>query len=241
MTQHRITPDCGYREGFKSGAVIALGYLPTAIAFGVLAESAGIPRWTAALMSLLVYAGASQFAGINMMALGVAGWEIVMTTFILNLRHFLMSASLAQRMQRGISRRRLGLLSFGITDETYSAASLSGQHQLSPQYVIALNAIAYASWNAGTWIGLATGAGLPQALQNSMGIALYGLFIGLLVPSLRKSKPAVVVTVLSIVTASLLQGLPLFSGLSVGWTIILSALAAATAGALLFPEKEDRL
>lgn len=240
MTQIQLSHRNELKDGFKTGTVIALGYIPAAIAFGVLAESLGISHLIAALMSLIVFAGASQFVGINMMALGVSGWEIVMTTFILNLRHFLMTASLAERIERRTPRKILGFMAFGITDETYSAASLSAKEKLTAPYILTLNTVAFAAWNIGTWIGLAAGAALPQALQNSMGIALYGLFIGLLVPALSKSKPAVVVTALSMAAASAMHWIPLLSGLSVGWRIIISALAAGAAGALLFPEEEVR-
>ncbi|WP_274363619.1 AzlC family ABC transporter permease [Paenibacillus thermotolerans] len=228
------------REGMKAGAVIGLGYIPIAIAFGLLANASGIEWWHTAAMSLLIYAGASQFVGANMIALGFAAWEIVTTTFILNLRHFLMSTTLSQRIERNTSRGMLGLIAFGITDETFSVASLRKEQRLQPKLLLGLNFVAYASWNAGTWLGMALGTALPASLQSSMGISLYAMFIGLLVPSLRKARPAIAVTGVSVTVASALHWLPLFAGLSSGWVIMISTVLASAAGALLFKEKSEK-
>ncbi|HEX7057336.1 MAG TPA: AzlC family ABC transporter permease, partial [Bacilli bacterium] len=177
-----VIKDRPFLAGLKSGIVIALGYIPIAIAFGLLADASGISRQATVLMSLTVFAGASQFVGINMMALGAAGWEVVMTTFILNLRHFLMTASLSQKIETGIPRYVLCLIAFGVTDETFSMASLRKGGRLPAAFLLGLNLVAFAAWNFGTWLGLLAGANLPQALQSSLGISLYAMFIGLLVP-----------------------------------------------------------
>ncbi|WP_207952253.1 AzlC family ABC transporter permease [Paenibacillus turpanensis] len=227
-----------FRKGVKSGLVIALGYIPIAIAFGLLAKSSGVPWWTACFMSFAVFAGASQFVGAGMLAAGAAGWEIVMTTFVLNVRHFLMSTSLSQRLEKSISRKMLSFISFGVTDETFSVASLRQDLPLKAGFVLGLNLVAYAAWNGGTWLGLAAGSLLPEAVQSSMGISLYAMFIGLLIPALTSSKPAVVVTLISVAAAAALHWLPAFAALSGGWKVMLSALVAAAAGAYYFPEKE---
>jgi 4-azaleucine resistance transporter AzlC len=230
-----------WTAGIRTGSVIALGYIPIAIAFGMLAKSSGIDWWVTAAMSLVVYAGASQFVGINMMALGAAAWEIVITTFILNLRHFLMSTSLSQRIEAGTPRRTLGAIAFGVTDETFSLASLQQENSLGARFLLGLNAIAYAAWNFGTWLGMALGSILPASLQSSMGISLYAMFIGLLVPALRAFRPAIAVTAFSILLSVLLHRLPGFAGWSPGWIIMISAVVASALGAVLFPAaKEDR-
>jgi 4-azaleucine resistance transporter AzlC len=228
-----------FREGLKAGTVIALGYIPIAIAFGLLAHVVGVSWWIAALMSLTIFAGASQFVGLNMIAAGVTGWEIVMTTLILNLRHFLMSTTLSQRLLRTTRRSKLFTIAFGVTDETFSVSTLQQKGALSANYVLALHSVSFAAWNAGTWVGLALGTSLPQALQSSMGIALYAMFIGLLVPTFKTSAPAITVTAISVATASLLHWVPPFTPLSAGWSIMISTILASTAGAIMFPGKED--
>lgn len=228
-----------FLKGMAAGLPVALGYIPIAVTFGLLANAAGIPNHVSIMMSLLVFAGASQFVGVSLLAAGVTHWEIVLTTFILNLRHFLMTASISQRISRGTPKKTLALASFGVTDETFTVASLRREAELSPSFMLGLNLAAFGAWNIGTWIGVFLGAGLPASLQASMGIALYAMFIGLLVPSMRVSRAVLVISLLAAGIHSLLHWLPPLQGLSTGWSIIITTVLAAAAGALLFPERGD--
>ena len=229
-----------FMEGLKAGIPIAVGYLPIAVAFGLMAKAAGVPNYVGILMSLILYAGASQFVGINLLTLGAASWEIVLTTFILNLRHFLMSASLSQSLKPDSNKALLPIISFGVTDETFTVASLNAKEKLDTSYLLGLNIIAYSAWNLGTWCGLFLASGLPQSLQDSMGIALYAMFIGLLVPSAAKSKPVLIIALAAAAAHALLKWLPLFAGLSTGWSIIISTIVAAAVGTYLYPQEESQ-
>jgi 4-azaleucine resistance transporter AzlC len=186
-----------FRNGSRAGFPIAIGYIPVAIAFGILARSADIPYYVAAMMSAFVFAGASQFVAVGLLQTGTAIGEIVLTVFVLNFRHLLMSASLATRIESGVTRGKLYLLAFGVTDETFSVASLRPEDKLSAGFLIGLNGISFAAWNAGTWAGLFLASGFPEAVQSSMGIALYAMFVGLLVPSARAAKPVLFVALTS--------------------------------------------
>ncbi len=229
--QERLT----FANGAAAGVPVAVGYLPIAVTFGLLAKSSGVPDYITIMMSFFIFAGASQFVGVNLLALGAAHWEIVFTTFIINLRHFLMTASLTRRVEEGTAKKWLALLSFGVTDETFTVASLRRERELSPAFLLGLNLIAFSAWNAGTWAGIFLGSGLPEAIQTSMGIALYAMFIGLLVPSMKKSRPVLVISLLAVGIHSFLQWFPLFEGLSAGWGIIITTILAAAAGAVIFP------
>ena len=222
-------------DGLKAGLPIAIGYIPIAIAFGLLAKSSGLPSEIAMLMSFAIFAGASQFVGINLLALGTAYWEIVLATFILNLRHFLMSASLSSRMEEKTSKSWLALVSFGITDETFTVASLREEKRLSKEFLLTLNLMAFVAWNGGTWIGLFLAQGLPDSVKASMGIALYAMFIGLLVPSVRRSRPALVVAGVAMTLHGLLGVMPGLESLSTGWSIVFATVVGALVGAWLFP------
>ncbi len=222
-------------QGLKASVPIAVGYIPIAITFGLVAKSSGIPDHIALLMSFIVFAGASQFVGVNLIALGTNPWEIILTTFILNLRHFLMTASLSLRIDPSVSRTWRFLIAFGVTDETFTVASLQKDKTLSPFFITSLNMLAFLAWNAGTWAGIFLASGLPASLQASMGIALYAMFIGLLVPSLKESRPILLVVLISIAINSVLFWIPLSAGLSAGWRIILSTVLAALTAAMIFP------
>ncbi|WP_047153596.1 AzlC family ABC transporter permease [Aneurinibacillus tyrosinisolvens] len=227
----------GFGQGCKSAVPIAVGYIPIAIAFGLLAKSSGVPNYISVMMSFFIFAGASQFVGANLLAVGATYGEIILTTFILNLRHFLMTASIAQRVDQGTSKKWMALLAFGVTDETFTVAALRKESRLPKEFVFGLNITSFAAWNAGTWVGVFLAAGLPASVQESMGIALYAMFIGLLVPSLRTSRPVLIVCILSVAIHSLLYWVPVFAGLSTGWRIIISTILAAGAGAVLFSEE----
>lgn len=226
-----------FYSGVKYGISIAIGYIPIAITFGLLAKSQNVSNYISAAMSLLVFAGASQFIAVQLISIGASSWEIILTTFILNFRHFLMSSSLSQRLPEGISKKLLFILSFGITDETFAMASLRTEKKLNPYFVLGLNSIAFFSWNFGTWIGSFAASSLPETLRTSMGIALYAMFIALLVPSFKGSKQILVVSLLSVIINSLIYYLPILSWISSGWAIIVSTVISALIGAVVFPSE----
>lgn len=178
------------RAGFTAGIPILLGYVPVAIAFGVLSRSIGIPLLYTQLFSVLVFAGASQFMAINLIALGVGTGQIILTTLLMNFRHFLMSASLSQRLGHQ-PKRWLPLLAFGVTDEVFSVA-MTRREKLTRPFVLALELTAYLSWNGGTFLGYWLGNLLPMMVQASLGIALYALFVSILIPEMRRSRQVMV-------------------------------------------------
>ncbi|MEQ8201586.1 MAG: AzlC family ABC transporter permease [Syntrophomonadaceae bacterium] len=230
-----------FGQGCKAGIPIAIGYLPIGMTFGLLARSAGIPDQITILMSLAIFAGASQFVAVNMLALGSGMGEVIFTTFVLNLRHLLMSASLAPRIEAGSSKGWLSIISFGITDETFSVASTRPTPNLNPGLLLGLNLTAFTAWNASTWIGLFIAGGLPVAIKASMGIALYVMFIALLAPACRQSKAALFIAVTAMAVNSLLTFLPALADLSSGIRIVTATVIAALLGAFLSSGEEARV
>jgi predicted branched-subunit amino acid permease len=149
-------------------------------------------------------------------------FEIVLTTFIVNIRHFLMSASLNEKVEDDTPGKRM-LYSFGITDETFSVAA-TRQGAVSTGYMFGLTFISYSSWVAFSGIGFLIGAGLPKTLQESMSIALYAMFVGLLVPSMKKS---IKVVYLAVLAAAFNTVFTLAGMMSTGWAIVTATLLAA--------------
>ena len=235
LKKNMVIKNSSLLVGLKAGIPIAIGYIPIAIAFGLVAKSNNIPNHISIAMSLIVFAGASQFIAVNLLSLATGYPEIIMTTFIINLRHFLMTAALSQKLKKCLSKKYLLLLSFGVTDETFAMASLQ-EKKLAGDFILGLNLIAYLAWTGGTAIGVFLGAGLPTIIQSSMGIALYVMFIGLLVPNLKKSNSLLTVTFIAITISSTLYYLPFFKALSTGWMIIITTILASIIGAILFPE-----
>ncbi len=229
----------GFRDGLIAAIPIAIGYLPIAVTFGLVARSAGIPAYITIFMSLIIFAGASQFVAVNLIALGTNPWEIILTTFMLNLRHLLMSASLTQRIEP-TSRKHMALLAFGITDETFSVASLRQEKQLRPNFIFALNLLAFLAWVIGTCAGISLVNGIPASWQASMGIALYAMFIGLLVPTLRQSKGLLILVLLALLINSLLYWLPAATVISMGWKIVITTVSTALVGSFLLPQEVNQ-
>ena len=219
------------KRGIRSGLPIGMGYFPIAIAFGALANQAGLSWLEATSMSLFVYAGASQFVGVSMLLSGAGAAQIITTTFFLNLRHLIMSLAVNHQM-RHFSQGWKNLLSFGITDETFAMLTLGekdpAQVKLHPGYMGGLLATAYFGWVSGTAVGGLGASYIPDEITTAMIVGLYGLFIGLLVPPARKSLNYAVVAVISMMLNTLLSRF-----LETGWAIILATVFAAGAGVLI--------
>lgn len=227
-----------FKAGVKHGIPICLGYIPVSFTFGLMAVSAGIPKWTAILISLTNLTSAGQFAGITLISAGTAYFELGLTVFIINLRYMLMSLSISQKVDRKINTLQRMLFSFGITDETYVVASLQ-PNKLSSSYLFGLISMPIFGWNLGTILGVFISDFLPLTLQNAMGIALYGMFIALIVPPARKERKILVIIMIAVAIMCMFRYISIFSGISSGFRIIISSVVAAAAGAYFFPNKEE--
>lgn len=227
-----------FKAGVKHGIPICLGYIPVSFTFGLMAVSAGIPKWTAILISLTNLTSAGQFAGITLISAGTAYFELGLTVFIINLRYMLMSLSISQKIDRKINTLQRMLFSFGITDETYVVASLQ-PNKLTSSYLFGLISMPIFGWNLGTILGVFISDLLPLTLQNAMGIALYGMFIALIVPPARKEQKILVIIMIAVAIMCMFRYISIFSGISSGFRIIISSVVAAAAGAYFFPNKEE--
>nr|WP_263328396.1 AzlC family ABC transporter permease [Neobacillus sp. Marseille-Q6967] len=212
----------GFKKGLQAGVSIGIGYFPIALTFGLLAKTTGLSILEAVLMSMVVFAGASQYISLSLIAYGTGLLEIVLTTFIVNIRHFLMSTTLNEKVEEDQLVNKV-IYSFGITDETFSVAATK-EGTISTGFMFGLNLLAYSSWVVFTGVGHLIGAKLPQTLQESMGVALYAMFVGLLVPSMKKSKKVVFLAILAAVFNSIFT---LGNVMAQGWAIVVSTIMSA--------------
>lgn len=208
-----------FLNGLVAGTGIAIGYVPAALTFGLLAKSTGLSIIETFAMSLLVFAGAAQYMAINLIALGTGALEIIFTTFIVNIRHLLMSATVSEKVER-VNPIIKALYSFMITDEVF-AVTTTQPGRIKTSFVFGVGLIAYSSWVINSVIGHLVGSILPEMLQESMAIALYAMFIALLMPSLKKHRKVVS---LAVVAAILNTIFSLF--IPSGWSIILATLVS---------------
>ena len=211
-----------FKKGIQAGISIGIGYFPIALTFGLLAKTSGLSIYETVLMSLIVFAGASQYISLSLIAYGTGVFEIVLTTFIVNIRHFLMSATLNEKVVDDHLLNKM-FYSFGITDETFSVAA-TREETVTTGYMFGIISVSYSSWVVFSGVGHLIGASLPQTLQESMGVALYAMFIGLLVPSMKKSVKVVFLAVLGAIFNSIFT---LGHIMAQGWAIVSATLLSA--------------
>lgn len=218
--------------GLKAASPVVLGYLPIGFAFGVLARTAGLTVAEVGLMSLLVYAGSAQFIGAGMVAAGAALPAIISTTFLVNLRHLLMSTALVPSL-KGNRPWQNTLLAYGITDETFAVnASLLQGRPVGPAFVAGLHMTSHFSWVAASVVGALAGSASIDTAKYGLDFALPAMFVGLLMPNLR-GPDARSRSVSALVAAALAVGITLLFPGGSSWSIIAATLVAATVGVLL--------
>ena len=210
--------------GIAQASPIVMGYIPIGLAFGVLAQKAGLSTWNAILMSLLVYAGSAQLIAVGLFATGASPVSVIATTFVVNLRHLLMSAALSPFLKQW---RALELVAFAyhLTDETFAIHSMrfpSGQ--VSKIQAFAINIMAQTSWVFGTWMGVMVGQLIGDVRPLALDYALPAMFIALLVMQIKDRTQIAV----ALFTGGLSVGLAL-AGMD-RWSVIIATVIGATGG-----------
>lgn len=211
-----------FTGGIRSGLTIAIGYIPVAFTFGLIAKSTELSLFETFLMSAIVFAGASQYTSISLLAAQTSVLEIIFTTFVINIRHFLLSTTLNEMVERD-SWLKKAVYSFWITDESFSVAAVRNE-KLTTSYMMGLGLIGYVCWVAFSLIGHLSGSALPAIIQDSMGVALYALFIALLIPSVKKQQKALWLAVCAGLFHLFFYAYQL---LSTGWAIVCATLLSA--------------
>lgn len=229
-----------FSEGFRHGIPIGLGYFSVSIAFGIKAVSGGLTPFEAVLISLTNLTSAGQFAGITVIAAGASLVEMALTQLVVNLRYALMSLSLSQKLHESVGTWKRCVIAFGNTDEIFAVAS-SQKGSLGLQYMLGLMTAPIFGWSLGTLTGAVADTLLPDFIRSALGIALYGMFIAIVVPPMKKQGSVRAVVAVSLVISTAFYYIPGLSSLSPGFVIIICTLAAAGLAAFLFPlpEEED--
>ena len=229
--------DYSFSDGLKDGIPIGLGYLSVSFSFGLLAVNMGIPTFFAVLMSLTNLTSAGQFAGIELIAASATILEMIFTQFVINIRYSLMSISISQKVDKSVNILNKLIISFIITDEIFAVAS-SKEHDISKQYMYGLGIMPIIGWTSGTLIGAVAGGFLPLTLRLALGVALYAMFIAIVVPEIKKSKEVAIVVLISVCLSCLFKFVPFLKHISGGFAMIICAIVASLIGALAFPIKE---
>ncbi|MCY6371741.1 AzlC family ABC transporter permease [Clostridium ganghwense] len=204
------------KAGFQAGASIALGFIPIAMTFGILAKSSGISLAECVGFSAIVYAGASQFVALELLNSGAGVLSIIFTTLLFNFRHFIMGVSLSTKLNKNCLKWR-PLIAFWMTDETYSISYLK-QESVGVYFYLPMAATAYLSLSLGSLLGFQLGSIISSALSQSMGIALYAMFLAILAPEFKKSFKTIGIVVTSGILNLLIHNIKFIPQ---GWHIII--------------------
>ena len=228
-----------YLNGLHDGLPIGLGYFAVSFSFGIMAVSGGLTILQAVLISLTCLTSAGQFAGLGIILAGGSAWEMILSQLIINLRYCLMSFSLSQKLLPDESSAHRFLVAFGVTDEIFGV-SAGKPGKISAYYSYGLMTMAIPGWTLGTLLGAVFGSILPDFLISALSVALYGMFIAVIIPPAKTSRAVLTVVIASMGISSLFAYVPALSRVSSGFVIIITTLLVAGAAAILFPVHEEQ-
>lgn len=234
---NQINKKSEFLEGLKRGFPIFLGYFPVSFTYGILAVQSGFPVWAAVLMSFTNVTSSGQFAATNLIFAGAGYFEICLTTFVINIRYFLMSLSLSQKLEKHTTIKSRLIFGYAVTDEIFAFASVCPK-PVTSFYMYGLMSTPITGWVLGTLCGALASDLLPPSLQAAMGIALYAMFIAIIIPAARECRPVLFVIVIAIAVTCICKYVPLLSHISAGFRTIIATIISAGTIAYFFPQKE---
>ncbi len=225
-----------FRQGLRNGLPIGAGYFAVSFSLGIAAKSAHLTAMQGFLASLFTYASAGEYAVFVLIAAQATYVEVALVTLITNARYMLMGCALSQRLKPGAPLRQRLLFGASITDELFGI-NIMRPGYLDPYYDIGAVLTSIPLWALGTSLGIIMGNLLPDSLVSALSVALYGMFLAIIVPPAKKDK-VIAGAVIAGFGLSLLTGL-LLPGLSSGNRIIILTVVISAAAAILFPVKEQ--
>ena len=225
-------------KGFRHGIPIGLGYLSVSFAFGMKAVGDGLTVLQAVLISMTNLTSAGQIAALPLMISGASLAEMALTQLTINLRYALMGLSLGRKLDESMGTVQRMIFSFANTDEIFAVAS-SQPGKIGKHYLYGLMIAPWIGWSLGTLIGAAAGTLLPVFVRSALGIAIYGMFLAIILPPARQRRPVRFVVLTAVALSLSFRYIPGLNTVSSGFVIIICGVAAAALGAWRFPAKED--
>ena len=228
-----------FKNGFKNGIPIFLGYLAVAFTFGIAARKSGLSSLEAIAVSATNLTSAGQFAALEVIATSASLIEMALTQLVINLRYCLMSSSLSQRIDPRLPSFHRYFIAFGVTDENFGVASAYPQENVPPAYFYGIMAAAIPGWVSGTALGAVLGDVLPASILSALGVALYGMFIAIIVPPAKNNRVLLGIVSISMLLSLVFATTPVLREISTGFRVIILTVVIAGAAAYLFPVKEE--
>ena len=227
-----------FKHGFKLALPIGIGYFAVAFSLGIAARSAGLNAFQGFLASLLENASAGEYAGFSLIAAQATYVEVMIMTLIANARYLLMAFAMSTRLDPDVSMRHRLVMAFDVTDELF-AISIARPGNISPYFYYGAMCASMPLWASGTAVGIFAGSILPEAVVSALGVALFGMFIAVIIPPARKDKAVLGAVMISFACSYAAVNLPVVSNLSQGNRTILLTVVISAVFAMLFPRKTE--
>ena len=226
-----------FREGIRDGLPIGIGYISVSFAFGIFAVGSGLSVWETVLISMTNVTSAGQLAAVPIFASGGSLLELAVSQLVINVRYILMSISLSQKMGKSVTLADRFAIAFVNTDEVFAAAS-GKSCRLGKKYMYGLILTPFVGWVVGTLLGSVAGHILPYSVISALGIAIYAMFIAIIIPQAKKSKPCALCILIAVLLSCIFRYVPVLNGVSSGFVIIICAVVASAILAFLAPVKD---
>ena len=227
-----------YSHGIRDGLPICFAYLAVSFTFGLKVVQLGLRKLIGIIISATNLTSAGQFAGVKMIALSESFIIIGLAVFVINSRYMLMSLSISQFLPQNTSTLKRLIMSFFVTDEIF-AVSYANRERFCFKYFMGLATTPFIGWTTGTTLGVVVNSLLPATLQSAMGIALYCMFIAIIIPPARKSMPILFSIIISVVLSCIFYFVPYINKVPMGISVIICSITASIISAIVFPVKGD--
>lgn len=234
----KMKSELNFKMGIKDGLPICIGYFSVSFAFGVFAVSNGLTVLEALLISMTNLTSAGQLAAVPIIAFGGGFIELALSQAVINSRYFFMSASLSQRLDESMTLPQRLLVSFGNTDEIFAVA-VSKKEKLESKYLYGLILTPFLGWSLGTLAGAVAGNILPAVIVSALGVAIYGMLTAVVVPQIKHSRSMAVCAAIAVVFSCCFAYVPILNTVPSGFSVIISAVAAAAILAVAAPVNTD--
>ncbi|MCR5654202.1 MAG: AzlC family ABC transporter permease [Lachnospiraceae bacterium] len=227
-----------FKRGFHDGIPIGLGYFAVSFTFGMVAVEGGLSLFTAVMISLTNLTSAGQFAGLGIILGGGSYLEMALTQFVINLRYALMSLAMSQKFEKNMPFFHRFIIAYDMTDEIFGICS-THEERISPYYNYGALCVAAPGWVLGTFFGALLGGILPDMLMSALGVAIYGMFLAIIIPPAKANKPVMAVVVASMLLGALFRFAPVLNKIGSGFVIIIIALTVSVIAAIVKPIEEN--
>lgn len=219
-----------FTSGMRDGVPIGLGYYAVAFSIGIVASKAGLTWWMGAISSFLTRASAGEYGVYSLVAVNAAIMEVIGLSLVANMRYLLMTAALTQKFRPGTSLLKRIMVALCVTDEVFGI-SIAYPGYLAPSYTFGAMLVSTVMWSAGCASGIVAGDVLPINVVSALSVALYGMFIAIIIPPAKRDRGVLIAVICSFVLSGLCAVMPVLCEMNSGTktivlTIIISAVAA---------------